>query len=132
MARSNFFASGMALVLATTAILSYDFLSFRRTIVETLSGYADIIGVNSSSALLFDDKKAATETLGSLSVRPDILEAVIFDADGRKFAVYHVPAAQEQPSESLVTAKRCAHWLSNGHLVLVCVFFFLLLFLGAV
>jgi len=132
MARSNFFASGMALVLATTAFLSYDFLSFRRTIVETLSGYADIIGINSSSALLFDDKKAATETLGSLSVRPDILEAVIYDADGRKFAVYHVPAAQEQPSESLNTAKRGAHWLSNGHLVLVRDIYFHKQYLGAV
>lgn len=121
LARSNFLASGVALVLATTAFLSYDFLSFRRITVETLAGYADMIGINSAAALIFDDKDAAADTLGSLRVRRDILAAAVYDQNGRRFAAYHANSAAPEPPAVLAAAiaERRGYWMERGHIVLV-------------
>jgi len=117
MARSNFLASSLALVLATAAFLTYDFISFRRVTVETLSSYADMIAINTASALIFDDKDAATETLTSLRVRPDILQAVIYDAKGRPFASYRLSPASSAilPAENIPNKR--GYWIANGHLI---------------
>lgn len=116
MARSNFLASSLALVLATLAFLTYDLISFRRVTVETLSGYADMIAINTASALIFNDKEAATETLDSLRVRPDILQAVIYDSKGQQFAIHRL----DSPSIDLTTEHmpdKRGYWITNGHLV---------------
>lgn len=115
MARNNLLASSIALVLATTAFMYYDFLSFRRITVETLSGYADMIGVNSASALIFDDKEAAREVLGSLRVRPDILTAVIYNAKGQNFADFHRRPDAARPA--IPAGGQRGYWITNGNLI---------------
>ena len=118
MARSNLLASSFALVLATAAFMSYDFLSFRRIMVDTLSGYADMIGINSASALIFDDKNAAKEILSSLRVRPDILVAAIYNAKGEKFVHYRRTADVPAPATVLIRNVAMQQgWMDNTRMV---------------
>lgn len=119
MARSNVLQSSLALVLATLAFLTYDFISFRRVTVETLSGYADMIGINTASALIFADKDAAAETLNSLRVRPDILQAVIYDDKGRLFVSYRPDFASPESADLSTenVAGRRGYWIYRGHLI---------------
>jgi two-component system sensor histidine kinase/response regulator len=53
-----------------------------------LKSLAEVVGLNSVAALEFGDRKAAEQTLAALSARTDVLEAVIYDRDGRLFAEF--------------------------------------------
>ena len=54
----NMLVSGAALLLACTAFIAYDKLTFREAIIRNLSTEAQIIGSNSVSALLFNDPQS--------------------------------------------------------------------------
>jgi signal transduction histidine kinase/DNA-binding response OmpR family regulator len=84
----NMLVSAAALVLACTAFIGYDLVTFRLTIVRNLSTQAQIIGSNSASALLFNDPQAAETTLSALKAAPNILSAVIYMPDGQPLATY--------------------------------------------
>ena len=62
----NMLVSGAALLLACVAFVTYELVIFRSSMVETLSVQAQIIGLNSVSALLFNDLRSAQETLSAL------------------------------------------------------------------
>jgi signal transduction histidine kinase len=84
-------ASGLALLFASAAFVAYDRVSFKDGLVRRLSGEADIVGSNSATALLFDDARAATQTLAGLRVEPHVDSAAIYDAKGILFASYVRP-----------------------------------------
>lgn len=77
-----------ALFLAGLAIVVHDTVAFRRQKLDDLITQARILGSISSAALSFDDPKAAREYLATLSARPDIRSAALYDAKGRLFADY--------------------------------------------
>src|SRR5688572_19245678 len=54
--------SSASLLLACCAFLLHDLVSFRRLLVADLSTLAEIIGSNSSAAIVFSDPKRAGET----------------------------------------------------------------------
>ena len=56
-----------------------------RADAETL---ADLVGVNSTAALAFDDGPAAQDTLGALRVRPHVRAAAVYGVYGRQLAAY--------------------------------------------
>jgi signal transduction histidine kinase len=80
--------SGTALVLAYVSYLAYDFYALRQHLIESIDAQANLIGINSESALLFDDQQAAETTLSALRGAPSILEAEIFQANKIPFARY--------------------------------------------
>jgi signal transduction histidine kinase len=86
-----------ALLLAGLIQTTLDFVEWRGRMVSDLKTYAKVIGVNAAPAMLFDDRKAAAETLSTLSAKPDIVHAAIYDTRGDEFAVYkdarHPPGA---------------------------------------
>jgi len=84
----NMLVSGAALLLACSAFIAYDMVTFKQTMVRNLSTQAQIIGSNSASALLFNDPQAAGTTLSALKAAPDILSAVIYMPDGQPLATY--------------------------------------------
>ncbi len=86
--RMNLLVSGAALFLACASFIVYDVITIRRGMVENISIQAQIAGVNSISALLFDDPDSANKTLASLSPVPDIVSAAIYSADGKPFALF--------------------------------------------
>jgi hypothetical protein len=71
----NMLVSGAALLLACTAFASYELSDFRQTLVRSLSIQAQIAGLNSASALLFNDPESARNTLSALQAGPHIRAA---------------------------------------------------------
>ncbi|MFQ5656777.1 MAG: response regulator [Candidatus Methylomirabilales bacterium] len=108
--------TSVTLLLAGAGYLMYDLITFRRAIARDLSALAEIIGTNSTAALVFDDPKSAEETLAALSAEPDIVSAGLYTTAGRVFAMYHRGDVTEDllPAEPRVEG----HHFEGGHLVL--------------
>ena len=81
-----------ALLVACTLFAMYDYASEREALIRETATMADIVGGNSTAALSFDDKDAASTILGRLRVQPTIRTAMIFDSIGKPFAGYETPA----------------------------------------
>lgn len=94
----NMFVSGAALLLACTAFIAYDMLTFRASMVRNLSTQAQIISSNSVSALLFNDPQSAENTLSALKAAHNILSAGIYSTDGQLFASYSRDSAGQIPA----------------------------------
>ena len=81
-------ATGVALLLAGVALLSYELRDFHMNLEANLATTSRIVASNSVAAVSFDDARAATETLLTLKVEPQILAACIYRDDGKPFAEY--------------------------------------------
>ena len=103
-------ASGTALLLACTAFLAYELFSYRAGMINALSIRANIIGVNSASAMLFNDEAAAGETLAALKTDPHTIAAGLYTRDNRIFARYVRDDQKEQVALPLHLADQ-----SDGH-----------------
>jgi signal transduction histidine kinase/DNA-binding response OmpR family regulator len=94
----NMLVGAAALIMACTAFVTYDMVTFRETMARNLSTQAQIIGSNAVSALVFNDPQSAENTLAALKASPGILSAAIYTHDARLFASYsrdsggHIPA----------------------------------------
>jgi PAS domain S-box-containing protein len=78
--------TGAVLVLAIAVLITIQYISLRRSLINELTIQARIIGENSTAALSFDHPEDAKETLGALRVAPNIVYAVIFTKEGKVFA----------------------------------------------
>lgn len=84
----NMLVSGVALLLACAGFFAYDQVTFRQSMLHTLSAQAQIIASNSVSALVFNDSQSASTTLLALKNSPHITSAGILTLDYRPFAQY--------------------------------------------
>jgi signal transduction histidine kinase len=111
----NMTVSSVALGLACVAFMAYDLISVREAMVRNLSIQARIIGINSTSALLFNDPQAAEKTLAALRSAPNITDAAIVKPDGRPFAVYSRDGVERSVSGQLETfaRRRPFRWFDN-------------------
>ena len=80
--------SSFALLLMGSALITYELVTFRRTLAVNIGVLAQIIGSNSTAALAFDDKKNAQEILSALAAERQIVSAAIYDNDGALFASF--------------------------------------------
>jgi len=116
----NMLVSGLALVLACAAFITYDVVSFRQARAHGISIQAQIIGDNSVSAILFSDVKTAQSTMSALEAAPNIVSAVIFTPDGKPFAAYwRDEKGQIAPAPHLGPNQTDAYWFKHGELVVV-------------
>jgi len=116
----NMLVSAAALLLACAAFFAYDQITFRQSLVRTLSAQAQIIGANSISALIFNDPQSATNTLSALKSFPNIASAGIITSDQRPFAQYSRDAGDEVLNIPAPPDGRLeAYWFRATHLVLV-------------
>jgi signal transduction histidine kinase len=114
--------SGAALSLACLAFFTYDQVTFRQSLIRTLSAQADIIGSTSVSAILFADPQSATNTLSALKSSNSIASAGIFTLDRRPFAKYLRQGEDASFIVSLPTIPEGqveTYKLGNSHVVLV-------------
>jgi signal transduction histidine kinase/ActR/RegA family two-component response regulator/HAMP domain-containing protein len=81
-------ASGVALLLAGLGVLVYDVTTLRPRALRDLTAQAELIRVNTTAALAFQDPQAATENLATLRAKREISAAALFSRDGRLFASY--------------------------------------------
>jgi two-component system, cell cycle sensor histidine kinase and response regulator CckA len=80
--------SGASLIVAGTAFVTYELVSFRRETPRRLAALADLIAANTIPALATDNRAAAQETLDALRSQENVRAACIYTRDGRIFALY--------------------------------------------
>ena len=121
----NMLVSGTALILACVSFIAYDVFAIRRSMVENISMQAQIAGVNSISALLFNDPDSANKTLASLSPVPDIVSAAIYSADGKPFALFQRGPKSQIPIMAVIPPGQLEFYsFGKGRLVLARVIMF--------
>ncbi|HTS02406.1 MAG TPA: ATP-binding protein, partial [Thermoanaerobaculia bacterium] len=86
--RVTMLLAGTALATASALFVLFDVVTFRSALVDRLTSAAQIVGLNSASALLFSDRDAATKTLAALKSDRHVKWAGIYDPAGRLFATY--------------------------------------------
>ena len=84
----------LTLSVATISLSLREFDALHESLSKKLTLTADMIGQNSSVALLFDDKQTAREILNALIHDPDITKAVIHTPAGEIFAEYSQPDSE--------------------------------------
>jgi two-component system, sensor histidine kinase len=77
-----------ALLAAAIALLTYDLLSYRQTLVAGLSAEADILALSTAPALAFDDRPVAQRNLTAMQARTAIRVAALYGPDGKLYAFY--------------------------------------------
>ena len=87
---------GAALLLACTAVLTYDHYAFRNSIRNDLDVLAEMLGSNSTAALSFGDRRSVEELLSGLRAKRPIVAAVVYSADGAVFASYRRETRAQQ------------------------------------
>ncbi len=92
--------------MASLALIVVQFLALRGSLADDLRVQAQIVGNNSSAALLFRDAKAGEETLAGLAASPSVVAAGIFDARGQTLASWqrNVEPQLAMPSATLAAA----------------------------
>src|ERR1700733_1339224 len=88
--------SAVALMVASVVFTVYDRSTFLSEKTQDLSATATMIGSNSTAALSFGDAKSAREILAALRAKPNVINACIYDKDGRVLATYGRDAAQSE------------------------------------
>ncbi|WP_051710712.1 methyl-accepting chemotaxis protein [Andreprevotia chitinilytica] len=84
----TFLASAIALLLAGTIIVIYDVAAYRAQKTREGAVQAEILAASVSASLLFNDPKAAQESLNALKANTDIATAGLYAADGSPFSSY--------------------------------------------
>jgi len=86
--------SAAALLVASVVFTLYDRSTFLRAKMQDLSGAAKMVGSNSTAALSFGDAKSAGEILSALHAKQNVINACIYNKNGKVFASYSRDAAQ--------------------------------------
>jgi PAS domain S-box-containing protein len=80
--------SATVLLLTSVALITYDFLAFRQTLVRNVATLGEVIATNSTAALAFDNRDDAQEILKALKAERHIVAAGLYGPDGALFATY--------------------------------------------
>ena len=78
--------NGFVLLLMGSALITFELVTFRRSLATNLGVLADITGANSTGAIAFQDPRSAQGILAALSAEEQITKAAIYDRDGTIFA----------------------------------------------
>jgi signal transduction histidine kinase len=117
--RMTLLVGGVSLLLAYVSFLIYDLYSLRQQLMNSMATEANIVGANSVTALMFDDKQAAENTLSALRNSPQIRAAVILRPDGTEFARYlRTPSTQFQLNEHLSLTEGEHFWTKGRDILL--------------
>ncbi|OQW72712.1 MAG: hybrid sensor histidine kinase/response regulator [Proteobacteria bacterium ST_bin11] len=82
----------LSLMVATVSLSIREYSALQQTIGQKLTLTANMIGQNSSFALLFDDNQTAQEVLDALAHDPDIIAGQIQTPSGVTLVSYEKPA----------------------------------------
>jgi len=108
--------SWITLLVASIAFMAKDILTFRQTLINDTSSLAQVIGTNSSGALVFDDRRAAEKNLSALNAKPHVVFACIYSRDGKVFATYSPRGRRANLSPPKV--QKSGYYFNNKYLFL--------------
>jgi signal transduction histidine kinase/ActR/RegA family two-component response regulator len=106
--------AGVVLFLASAGFLGYDYVTFRRNMVNDLTVLAEMLEENARTAVVYSDHETAEKTLASLRARPGIVSSFIYAADGTVFSQY-VRAGTNETAPARPAGND--HELDGGYLV---------------
>ena len=92
--------SSFALLLMGSAVITYEFVTFRRTLAVNMGVLAQLVASNSTAALAFQDPKSAQEVLCALSAERQITAAAIYDQKGNLFARFPKVTSHDFPARA--------------------------------
>ena len=101
---------GLALFMASLAFVSYDILSYRRSIVRELDVMTHLVEASSSAALTFEDADLARAALRPLEGSRDVVAAWLFAESGARLAEYRKEGAAAAPPPSHASWKPASRW----------------------
>ncbi len=108
-------ASTVALLLISAALVTYELITFRQLMKRDIATQAQIIGSQSTAALIYDDVAAAEEILSALKANRHIVAAGIFK-NRKLFTQYPKEMAKDSlPANPMPTDPI----FENNHLILV-------------
>jgi PAS domain S-box-containing protein len=106
---------GAVLCVAIAALFIFQVLNFRSNFQRDTATLAVIIANNSTAAMAFNDDKAATEVVGALQAKPNVVAASLVLPDGSLFA--HFGKAEDAGSRSQFPAAG-QYLFINGQLLI--------------
>ncbi len=112
----------VALCVAGVGFAEYGVHRFKELRLEDLNALANILGTNSTAPLAFKDPGAAEDILHALTAKPHILSAVIYDREGRPFAIYRRGGLKERWS-ALSVENDSSRFTSSRVLIFQAIFF---------
>jgi len=113
-------ASATAVVCASVAFFAFDFSVSKRDMLQRLDVQAQIIGYNCVTPLVFNDPKAAENTLAALRAAPHIQFAGVYTPSGKFFAGYWRKQGQNKRPPPLISASQIRNrWLLDSPFELV-------------
>ncbi|HVQ35395.1 MAG TPA: CHASE sensor domain-containing protein, partial [Candidatus Bathyarchaeia archaeon] len=77
-----------ALTVSAAGLIYYSASDYRATKLADVRTQAAVVGRAAAPALAFSDPKDAEQDLLTLAERPDVLHAMLYDAEGKLFAFY--------------------------------------------
>lgn len=83
--------TALALFSVSIILVVRGWVDWREKTVSEMESYAALIGANAAPSIIFGDYDAAMEVLRTLGENSDIVDAVLYDRDGKVFARYRVP-----------------------------------------
>jgi signal transduction histidine kinase/DNA-binding response OmpR family regulator len=89
--------SAFGLLLAGIALAFHDLAQFEEQQTRDLEITADVIGINTASALDFEDREFAERTLAALESNQNVLAARVYLADGRPLASFQRAGVASPP-----------------------------------
>jgi signal transduction histidine kinase/ActR/RegA family two-component response regulator len=78
--------SATTLCLAALCFIVSDYIRERREVISSVAILTNIVGLNASAALAFDDSDSAAEVLSALAEQPTIIAATIYLNNGARFS----------------------------------------------
>ncbi|TAM45293.1 MAG: response regulator [Acidobacteria bacterium] len=90
--------TAVALTVAFVALVLFDRHQARAEMAHQLASLAEVVGSNSSAALMFSDAGAGREILDALRFHPSVVAANLYTAAGKPFASYRRAGAGPAPS----------------------------------
>jgi signal transduction histidine kinase/ActR/RegA family two-component response regulator len=101
-------STAVALLIASGGFLIWDVLTFRAEIQRDINAQVRIITENAAPAMVFNDDRAAGETLAAFELRPRVVMGCLYSQEGRLFATYYrpdsVPCPIPQPPDQMTYA----------------------------
>ena len=110
-----FLVACLAIGLFTARFVAWDTFTMRDAVGNKLATLAAVAASNSTAALSFADRQTAVEVLQHLFAEPALVDACVYDRDGKPFATYTRGASPAQPWPAV--EPHDTHRLEGGYLV---------------
>lgn len=88
----------VALIITMAALALFDRETFKKKMLADLTALAGVVGENSVSPLVFNDRETARSVLGALKAQTHVTGGFLFDNDHHLFASYTTPNGPKAPA----------------------------------